>query len=245
MRKTLLEMVQSILSDMDSEPVNSISDSIEAQQIASIIEDTFYNIITGKNIPDHQKLIKLTSLSSTARPTHFEYPTNTKELISVKYNVTKTSGKFEWQEIEFVDPLTFISRMPYLQTGFISVLEPVSSVPLVIANDTMPTYYTSFDDTYIIMNAYDASIDSVLQSSKTLCYGSVFPTFTISDAFEPDLDETMLPYLLAESKSACFSLFKGGSDPKVEQSARRLKNRIQDNLYKTKQRTKRPLYRRQ
>ena len=49
------------------------------------------------------------------------------------------------------------------------------------------------------------------------------PTFTIDDDFQPDLDDTMLPYLLAEAKSTCFSLFKSGSDPKIEQSARRLK----------------------
>ena len=47
MRNTLLEMVQSILSDMDSENVNSISDSVEAQQVASVIEDTFFNIIAA------------------------------------------------------------------------------------------------------------------------------------------------------------------------------------------------------
>ena len=44
MKQTLLQMTQSILSDMDSEAVNSISDTVEAQQIASVIEDTFYNI---------------------------------------------------------------------------------------------------------------------------------------------------------------------------------------------------------
>jgi len=34
MKTTLLEIVQSILSDMDSENVNTISDSVEAQQVA-------------------------------------------------------------------------------------------------------------------------------------------------------------------------------------------------------------------
>ena len=40
MKTTLLQIVQSILSDMDSEEVNSISDTTEAQQIASVVEDT-------------------------------------------------------------------------------------------------------------------------------------------------------------------------------------------------------------
>jgi len=37
MKMTLLEMVQNILSDMDSEEINSISDSNEAEQIAKVI----------------------------------------------------------------------------------------------------------------------------------------------------------------------------------------------------------------
>jgi hypothetical protein len=32
MKRTLLQIVQNILSDMDSEDVNSISDSVEAEQ---------------------------------------------------------------------------------------------------------------------------------------------------------------------------------------------------------------------
>ena len=45
MKTTLLQLVQSILSDMDSEEVNGISDTIEAKQIASVIEDTYYNLL--------------------------------------------------------------------------------------------------------------------------------------------------------------------------------------------------------
>ena len=41
-KKNLLEIVQNILSDMDSQEVNSISDSIEAMQVAQIVETTFY-----------------------------------------------------------------------------------------------------------------------------------------------------------------------------------------------------------
>ena len=46
MRNTLLQMVQSILSDMDSEAVNSISDTVEAEQVASVIQDTFFELGT-------------------------------------------------------------------------------------------------------------------------------------------------------------------------------------------------------
>ena len=234
MKKTLLEMVSSILSDMDSEAVNSISDTVEAQQVASVIEDVYYNIIAARNIPEHQQLLKLTSLSSSVRPTHFQYPTNTRDIVDLSYNID-TQGGVNYQEIHFVEPLDFLKQMPYNNPDSTLVVpDAVASTSLVIFKDRMPTYYTSFDDLHIVMNAYDASVESILQASKTRAYGTVYPTFTIADSFTPDLDDTMLPYLLAEAKSTCFSLFKSGSDPKVEQAARRLKSFVQNDMYRTK-----------
>jgi hypothetical protein len=84
------------------------------------------------------------------------------------------------------------------------------------------------------MNSYDSAVETTLQSSKVRAVGSTYPTFSQTDSFEPDLDNTLLPLLLAESKSACFSLFKGGSDPKVEQAARRLKSYVQNDQFKSK-----------
>jgi hypothetical protein len=234
MKRTLLEMVQSILNDMDSEAVNSINDSVEAQQIASVIEDVYYNIVAARNIPEHQQLLKMTSLSSSVRPTHFQYPTNTREIVSLAYN-TDTQGKINFQEMYFVEPMDFLSRMPYnLSTGVLVVPDVNSNISLTVFSDRMPTYYTSFDDLHVVLNAYDASIDTTLQESKTRAYGTVYPTFTIADSFAPDLDDTMLPYLLAEAKSTCFSLYKSGSDPKIEQAARRLKSFVQNDMYRTK-----------
>jgi hypothetical protein len=238
MKTTLLEIVQSILSDMDSEDVNSISDTIEAQQIASVVEDTYYNIIAARNIPEHEKLLALTSLSSSARPTHFTYPERLKSVKRIDYNVSANSTK-DYKEIFFVTPDVFLDRMDEngLRVGTVA-----DGIDLFVANDRAPSYYTSFDDEHIIFDAYDADVEAHLSSAKTRVFGSLYPTFTIADTFVPDLDLTMMPLLLAEAKSTCFSLFKGGSDPKVEQSARRLKSYVQNDMHKSTRPHKRPSY---
>lgn len=241
MKRTLLEMVQSILSDMDSEPVNSIGDTIEAMQIASVIEDTFYNITVAREIPEHKKLLKMTSLSDTTRPTYFRYPNSTKEIEKLFYNVS-TDGGANFREIRYVDPLTFLSRMPTQTQGNTVSADIPSGTQLVFVNNKMPSYYTSFDDNLVILDSFDSSVETILQESKTRAYGTVYPSFSISDDFVPEVDDTMLPYLLAEAKSTCFSLFKSGSDPKVEQAARRLKSFVQNDMYKTKMPFKRPHY---
>lgn len=242
MKRTLLEFVQSILNDMDSEAVNSISDSVEAQQVASVIEDTYYAIIAARDIPEHKQLLKLTSLSSSTRPTHFQYPTNTKEIVDLAYNVSTTGG-VEYRTLKFVDPVTFLRLMPQgSATNILVVPDESASTSLTVYNDRMPSFYTSFDDYHIVGDAYNVSVESTLQSSKTRAFGTVYPTFTISDSFTPDLDDAMLPYLLAEAKSTCFSLFKSGSDPKIEQAARRLKSHVQNDMHRTRRDNKRNFY---
>lgn len=240
MRTTLLSMVQSILSDMDSEDVNSISDTVEAQQIASVIQDTYFNLISAREIPEHKQMLQLTSLSNSQKPTHFRYPNNTKEIEVLFYN-TATSGS-TYTQVYFLEPIDFLNRVDETATNVLEVDTVAGEVPVFVYTDRMPKYYTSFDDDNIIMDAYDSSIESTLQTSKSRAYGTLYPTFSITDDFEPDIDDTMLPYLLAEAKSTCFSLFKSGSDPKVEQAARRLKSYVQNDMYKTRRENKRPKY---
>ena len=230
MKSTLLQVVQSILSDMDSESVNAIADSVEAQQVASVVEDTYFNIIAARDIPEHNKLIPLVSLSSTARPTHFTYPARTKQLMRVDYN-TGTASSPDYREIVYVEPLVFIERMDETAKKVTTVDQ---SVELFVATDKDPSYYTSFNDNHIIMDAYDVSVEATLASNKTRAFCAIYPTFSQTDSFAIDLDQTLMPLLLAEAKSACMSLFKGGSDPKVEQSARRLKSYVQNDQYKTR-----------
>jgi len=230
MKSTLLQVVQSILSDMDSEDVNTISDTVEAQQVASVVEDTYFNIIAARSIPEHNKLIPLVSLANNAKPTHFTYPARTKQLMRLDYNIG-TASVPDYREIVYVEPLVFIDRMDETAKKVTTVDQ---SVELFVGNDKDPSYYTSFNDNHIIMDAYDASVEANLASNKTRAFCAIYPTFSQTDAFEPDLDQTLMPLLLAEAKSACMSLFKGGSDPKVEQSARRLKSYVQNDQYKTR-----------
>jgi len=107
----------------------------------------------------------------------------------------------------------------------------------------MPSFYTSFDDYYLVLDAYDSDIDTTLTAAKIRAYGVKYPVFDkTDDDYVPDIDGTLHPMLLAEATSTAQSLLKGGSDPKVEQAARRQKSYIQNDLYRTVRANKRPLY---
>jgi hypothetical protein len=227
MKQSLLEIVQTILSKMDSEHVNSIADSDEAGQIARIVKDTFYDIVSARNIPEHDRLLKLTALSDITRPTHFKYPANLKVVQTFEYNNKQVLWK---------DPVQFLNDMANpSDNNTLAVSDPISGATLYVRNDKDPNFYTSFDNEYIVCNSYDSSVDNSLQESKTRCWGTILPTFLIQDDFIPDIDDVLSQYLLQEATSTALSLYKSGSDPKIEQSARRLKSFMQNDKYKTGQ----------
>jgi hypothetical protein len=234
-KMTLLKMVQKILSDMDGEEINALGDTTESTQIASIIEDTFYNMFENRVIPEHEELVKLTALSDTDFPTHFSVPTNTSNIECVWYDVSE-DDTFEYREIKWKEPEDFLSmvdsRSGTAGTDFKNVSDKNAGTNLRIYTDRQPTYYTSFDDLYLVFDSHDISVDTTLKESKSRSLAKVTPVFdSTSDSYTPDIDANYFPALLAESKSVAFSLLKGGSDPKVDQAARRQKYRIQNDKY--------------
>jgi hypothetical protein len=234
-KMTLLEIVQDTMNDMDSDEVNSISDTVEATQIANICRSVYYDVITTVDLPEHTELMSVSGLSNSSRPNYMDANSVT-EIKEFRYNVSDTAGELEYKLIDYVPPEDFIQRIvtrDTSQTEVIIVTDPTNGISLPIINNKMPDYYTSFDDRYLCFDSYDSSIDSTLQSSKTMVLGIKLPSFTMTDASVPDMDDTIFPYYLSEVKSRALSLLKGGPDPKVEQFARKHRYFQRNNRYKT------------
>lgn len=178
-------------------------------------------------------MIKLTSLSQLARPTHFRYPDNTTKITHVWYDVSDDDS-YEYATVEFVEPEEFFRRTDNRSQDFVDVEDVNGGTHLRIQNNKMPDFYTSFDDYNIVMDSYDSSVDTTLTSAKTRAMGTVIPTFqSTNDDYTPDLDDNYFPLLINESKSVAMSILKGAPDPKVEQAARRQRTRVQNDLYNT------------
>lgn len=229
MKQSVLDMTQDILSDMNSDEVSSITDTVESMQVAQIIKSTYEELMGRKNWPHLQKLLKLDSSLTTSRPTHMAVPSTIKEVISVSYNkqnINQTSPR--WNEVEWLYPDEFLQKTNDRNTDNANTdeIEDVSGVKLLIKNDKAPTYFTSFDDENIVFDSYDSEMDSTLQSSKTQVLAYVLPSFTLTDTFVPDLPAEAFPALLAEAKSVCFARIKQAPDSKAEQQSRRSMNWI-------------------
>lgn len=217
---TLLEIVQDILSDLDSDEVNSISDSVESLQVSQIVKTTYFNIIDGKDWPHLYQFFQLEATDDVDQPTHMRLPDNVVDLSYIKYNKKETGDTYDkYTNITYKTPIEFMKILDarHNDASDITAVTDDTGVTLNIINDTAPTYYTSFDNEHVIFDSFDSDIDDTLLAAKTQGYGKVYPTWTASDSFTPDLPTNSFSYLLNESKSVAFAVLKQTTNPKAEQ----------------------------
>lgn len=234
---TLLEMTQNILSDMDSDEVNSISDSTEALQVAEVIKTTYYNIIDGRDYPWLKELFQMSASGTTARPTHMTLPENVIDLEWIKYNCIKsgeTRNKFK--TIKYKTPEEFLDLVNdrVSDNDNVAVISDSTGVELNILTDVAPTYFTSFDDETLVFDSYDSTIESTLVASKTQCYGKRSVVFTMINSFIPDMPVQMFSYLLSEAKSVAFITLKQMPNSKAEQASISQKRRLSQEAWRIK-----------
>lgn len=243
---TLLDMVQDILSDMSSDEVNSISDTVESLQVAGIIKSTYLAMIADTFWPREAKRVQLTPLSSTDTPTHFKLPDNIEKLAYIKYDCQASGAtKTAWKELTYRTPEDFLyySLAQDSSASNIDTVTDSSGTVLYIINDHAPTYWTSFDDEYVIMDSYDSTVDDTLQASKMIAYAEVEPSWSMTDSFVPtEIPAKAFPFLLAEAKSNCFITIKQEANPKVEQIANRLRNKAKHDKFIAQQNDNYPDY---
>lgn len=248
MRLSLLDIVQTILSSLNSDDVNSIGDTIESMQVATIVRTTYYSIIDGKDWPHLYKLYQLEASNTILKPTHMKLPENVIDVATIKfikYNKKKlldTTNRYE--EIKWLPPYEFLALIDSRRTdnSNIQVVIDDSDIPLNILNNVPPNYYTCFDNEHIIFDSFDKGIDDTLQESKTQVYGRAQPVWQMEDSFVPDLPVNAFSYLLAESTSVASLALKEAPDQKSEQHSVSQRRRLSQQAWAVNKGIKFPDY---
>ncbi len=231
-RENLLKIVQGILSDMTSDPVNSISDTAEAMQVARIVERTFLNLVNDRLWPSTKRLFQLTASGEAARPTHMRMEDGVTEVDWIRYDTRDdVADPAKYTEIRYKTPEEFLvwTMNRDLTLPNTQAVIDYSGSPLVILTDQSPTYYTSFDDKHLVFDSYNMLVDSTLQASKSQAYGIIEPVFVMSDIYIPDMPSKFFPYLISEATSTAFLKVKEQFSQKDEQNAQRQKGHLSRN----------------
>lgn len=229
MKMTLLQIVQSILSSMNSDEVNSITDTTESLQVANAVKDTYLSLVGKLNLPETKTILQLTPSGDSSKPTLMTLPNSIENLEYLKYNKVLDDGVDAWGDVDYVPLDEFLRRMHMLSTisdgtaGNFTMTQNGSNLKVYYKNDKNPDWFTTLDDHTMLFDSYYAANDTTLVSNKTLGFGTYTYAFTLSDSFTPQLDSNQFALLLNEAKAQSFY------DLKETQNAGALK-RVKDHM---------------
>lgn len=222
-KMTLLDITSEILSDMTSDPVNSIADTFESQQIAKIVKRTYFNLFNERVWPHTGQLFQLTSSADSNRPTHMLIEDDVSSIEWVKYDIKELNKATQYETINFMRPEDFINwvmdRDPTKDN--VETVIDYHGTPLFILNDCAPTYWTTFDDEHLVFDSYDAQVDDTLKTAKTQVFGYVEPEWRMENNFVPHMPSKAFGLLVAEAKAQAFLKLKEVFSQKDEQAATR------------------------
>jgi len=214
---SLLDMTQNILSALDSDPVDSIDETVEAVQVAELIKEAYFELISQRDWPFLFQLGQLQALSDVSNPTKMKIPDTWNKLKWVKYDKI---------EVEYLDPETFNNII----TNRVAQAGVINANGYVINQN--PQYWTSYDDQFLIFDGFNQTVESTLQASKSSAYGTQQASWTHADTFIPAIPEKFFPTLLAEAKSQAFVNLKQQANAREERKATRGRMAMRNDSWK-------------
>jgi hypothetical protein len=216
-KMTLLDMTQNILSAIDSDAVNNVGDTTESLQVAEVIRETYFDLISSRDWPFLKSYGTLTGLGDVDNPTKMQFPEDVNKVYWIKYNK---------KDVTWMDPKEFQDMLDLRE----ELVDVVDENGYIINRD--PLYWTTFDDDYVLFDSIDLAEDTTLQQSKSKAYVLLEPEWTLDNDFVPSLPSKMFPLLLADAKGTCFLNLKQTSNAKEERKAQRLRVRMQNEAHR-------------
>lgn len=229
MRYTNLDYVQTILSALDGDEVNSISDTTEAGQVLRCVRTAYLDIVSIGELPRDDDLFQLTASGDAALPVTMSLPNDCGDFRWIKYDAqTIDNPTVNYQPVYPMELIDFIEMSTNMDASASNVQSYIHTIngntfTLYCGNDRAPRYYTTTDDNTILFDSYDNQVDTTLQNSKTMVFGQKTFAWSDADGFVPPLDEKQAQRLLHEAKALAFAELKQTQHLKAEKSAREIK----------------------
>lgn len=231
MQLTLLKVAQQYLDATSGFYVDSIFETDESQQVASIAERIYYEMAQEfPNLLFVQKDVTLDAITDTSKPNYLLIP---KEVQNIKesvlyYNISET-GDLKYKEIPYVSQLDFLERTSHYASSvsYVDIINGDDNQKVPVINNQWPSFYTSFDGVHITTNSYNSEFDTTLQASKTRVLVSQLPVFLQQDDFLIPIPQHLSTTYLSMVLDECFNLIYQQPNAKISQKARKLRIKLQ------------------
>jgi hypothetical protein len=208
MNRTLLAVVQELLSSLDSDEVNGINDTEEAMQVATIVEAVYMDMVSDLEVNEVNDMFRLWQGRSEA-PASLILPPYVNDMDWVKYN------GLILKYVPFEEFLTStVTGGDKLQTVASKIGEEWR---VRFYSDRDPECFTVLDDNLLIL---DACQDDRSMPSKSLAFGKLFPEFKKQNDFIIPLSVRHMRYLVNRAKVRAFGELKEAQNQEAAAESR-------------------------
>ena len=214
---TLLDIINSYMDATDGFRVSTIDDVVESQQLADIAETIFYEVTNDVfNNPQSTAIIELEALADSTKPNYLKIPSGVQNIheSKIRYNVTNGeagNSTLHWRTMQYMHPqdfLDYVGTRSTLETNS-QIVTDFSGIDFVIYNKRAPRVCTSFDQEYLVFDAFDSDVDSTLQQSKSAAVVTKQRTWTGVGTDEIDLPEWFHPTYMSLVKARASEYLRG------------------------------------
>jgi hypothetical protein len=224
---TLLQVVQKTLEALNLNEVNTLSDSNEAGQIAIMAQDAYYELMNQREWPHLVNLRQLESVADATKPNYLRIPDDVVRIDQIRYDNTDPAGAapdlIDIQDVTWCtnEQFLILTQARNTERDDVTTITDYSGVRYHILDEFKPQWWTSFDDEYVVMDAFNSTIDSTLQGNKSQAICKIIPDFVIADATVADMPAHLFQIWIAEVKSTAMLYIRQEVSAKDEQRARR------------------------
>jgi len=202
MNQNLLDLVNDTLMNMNSNQVTTVTQTIEAQQVALIAKDT-YEYLEELQRWDHKLRFSRALAAPDIVPFGVGIPDGIQQIKEVRYLVPKDpsqpSGDECWKTLTYMCPTDFLDvnacereDTDLIEFDDVDPIWPQGFIDFWGRNNKEPDSWTVIDESYMYFDSYNSSRQAAIDNSEIAILAYVKYTFdSTDDTYEieiPDYD---------------------------------------------------------
>lgn len=226
MKYTLLQMVQRIAAKLGGDEISTLDETIEAVDIKNEVLNTFDDLVSIqewewlKHIP---RQLGARTVSPAQPACVLNLPADVVHIESLMYEAQSVVGeRATCKKLTYLPPAAF--QQMVMSRGIEDNIDEltVNEIPLRIYNNRNPSYFTTFDESVVVFDGYDSTIDTTgIAYSKTSCIARITVSSDDDTDWSPSVPDWFYNLWYHEATARCFSSIRGVEDGRTERMARR------------------------
>ena len=239
-KRTILQLVSQLGEGIESDEIESLNETIEASDIANILEQTYKEILNRKTwefMKGHIRQLEASTLGANV----LAIPADVLRIDKITY---KDSNGF-FVDVTYLSAEAFMMIVQARNTANDNTIAIVNAagVSINVRTDATPLYWTSFDEATVTFDAYDTALGIENLPTDSVIISDVMPITDFTDPLAVlNIPERMETLVFNEALVVCNYRLRQTADPRAERVARRQHISLRENEHITNKNTQERTY---